>query len=235
MRSYLIKKGFDFVEKPPAEAFYQKEIPQLIGYFVIPVVELRDGVLLQDSTETMVHLEQDARYPGLVPSTPLQRAAAWILNFFGSDGFAKPGMHYRWGFEQNRSSLAANFLQWTPDVLSLTERKQQAAVLMERYASYCSMLGISAETIPAIEASWLHSIDLLDKHFGTHPYLLGGRPSIGDCGLMTWFYAHLSRDPCPGNIMKEKAPNVFRWTKRMNCVGFADSDFPHAAPDYYPN
>ena len=235
IRSFLTKKGIDFEERLPAESYFRDQIVPLIGYFVIPVVELQNGVLLQDSTETMVYLEQNRDYPSLVPETPVQRTVAWILNFFGSDGFAKPGMHYRWGFPQNSSSLAEDFIEWTSAASSLGERRKETAVLMERYGSYRPMLGITPETIPSIESSWLRCLDVLDAHFALYPYVLGGRPSIGDCGLMTWFYAHLSRDPCPSKIMKEKAPNVFRWTKRMNCVGFVDADFPNAAPDYYPN
>ncbi len=88
IRSFLIKKGIDFEERIPAESYFRDKIVPLIGYFVIPVVELQNGVLLQDSTETMVYLQQNRDYPSLVPETPVQRTIAWILNFFGSDGGA---------------------------------------------------------------------------------------------------------------------------------------------------
>src|SRR5690606_28198136 len=43
----------------------------------------------------------------------------------------------------------------------------------------------------------------------------GGRPSIGDYGLIGPLYAHLYRDPASGRLMREKAPQVAAWVERM--------------------
>jgi len=74
---------------------------------------------------------------------------------------------------------------------------------------------------------------VLDEHFLHHPYLLGGRPSAADFGLMAGLYAHLSRDPVPSALMKSRAPNVYRWTERMNTANVDDGEFPEAG-DAYP-
>ena len=46
--------------------------------------------------------------------------------------------------------------------------------------------------------------------------MLGGRPTLGDFGLIAPLYAHLSRDPDPSLIMKREAWPVWRWVERMN-------------------
>ena len=50
---------------------------------------------------------------------------------------------------------------------------------------------------------------------------------------MAPMFAHLARDPVPSTLMKHRAPNVFRWTERMNLAGVADGEFPDC-PETYP-
>lgn len=78
------------------------------------------------------------------------------------------------------------------------------------------MLGIDERTAPAIEAWYESFLSQLDAHFAEYPYLLGGRASIGDFGLMAPLYAHLYRDPAPGRLMRRIAPNVAAWVECMN-------------------
>ncbi len=93
-------------------------------------------------------------------------------------------------------------------------------------------LGITKETIPAIERSYEELLDILEAHFMMHPYILGGLPSDADFGLMAPLFAHLGRDPYPSTLMKTRAPNVFRWTERMNLDGFFDGEFADLDPSY---
>jgi hypothetical protein len=75
-------------------------------------------------------------------------------------------------------------------------------------------------------------LDLLNEQFFHYPYLMGGRPSLPDFGLIAPFFAHLSRDPYPSSHMKLRAPNVFRWTERMFQDGFLDGEFPNLEPEF---
>ena len=52
---------------------------------------------------------------------------------------------------------------------------------------------------------------------------------------MVPMYAHLSRDPAACTVMKLRAPQVFRWTERMNEPGIVDGEFPDVAPEYPAN
>jgi glutathione S-transferase len=57
-RSYLVKKGIDYREIYPSHPRFEAEILPLVGYFVAPVLELTDGTLIQDSTDTIVYFEK---------------------------------------------------------------------------------------------------------------------------------------------------------------------------------
>jgi len=235
LRSFFFKSGIDFEEHFPIEPRYSREIVPQIGYWVLPVTELGEGALLQDSTESMLYVERlkTAADKSLIPSTPLLQAMAYFLTFVGSDGFLKPGMHYRWSFlEEQRTYLESAFYDWVPSSDTASERRERLAGIMTLFSGYGPALGITAETKTTIEASWTACLDVLNEHFSVCPYLLGGAPSIADCGLMTMLGPHLSRDPVPAYLMRTRAPMVCRWVERMNRPAWFDGGFPEIATSF---
>ena len=235
-RSYLIKKGIPYQQIFPGHPRFQQEIIPLIGYFVMPVMELTDGTLIQDSSETLLHFE--AEYPDepLIPQAPQQRAIAWLLAFFGSEMMLKIGMHYRWTYlEEDRPFAEATFGHFFSSHRDMELQRKDIAPIMAYFDGYLEHLGVREETIPAIEESYLALLDVLNAHFLQWPYLLGGRPSPADFGLMVLMYAHLSRDPHSSHIMQLHAPQVYRWTERMNEAGIIDGEFSDLPPEYPPN
>jgi glutathione S-transferase len=234
-RSYFIKKGIAYQELFGSHPRYEQEILPLIGYLVVPVVELTDGTLIQDTTDTIVHLEEKVPEPALIPKTPVQKAVAWLIGFFGSEALLKPGMHYRWSYlDEQRPFLEAAFGRALSGHRDMKRQREQVAPVMEYFGGFLKNLGVTPQTIPVIEASYKDLLDLLNDHFLHYPYILGGRPSLADFGLVAPLFAHLARDPYPSMLMKNRAPHVFRWTERMNQAGFTDGEFPDLAPDFLP-
>lgn len=235
-RSYLIKKGIEYQEVFGSHPRYGKEILPLIGYMVVPVVELTDGTLIQDTTDTIVHFEDKVPEPALIPKTPLQRAVAWLIGFFGSEALLKQAMHYRWSYlDEQRPFLEAGFGRAMSGHRDMEKQRETVAPIMGYFGGFLKNLGVTPETIPVIEASYEELLTLLNDHFLQLPYLLGGRPSLADFGLTAPLYAHLARDPYPSMLMKNRAPHVFRWTERMNQAGFVDGEFPDLDADFLPN
>ena len=225
MRSYLTKKGIDFQEIYPANPRYNEDIVPKIGYFVMPVTEFQDGTLIQDGTDTMVYMEERFTDRSMIPSSPLQRAVAWLIEFFGCELFFIPGMHYRWSFPEQRPYVDAEFARMVSPRRDLEGQQADIADITAWASGFAPSIGVSPATIPAIESSHIESLTLLNAHFQHHPYILGGHPSIADFGLMAPFYAHLGRDPVPANLMKNIAPHVYRWTERMLEPGIIDGEF----------
>jgi len=236
VRSYLIKKGLPYRELLPANPRFQENVVPSVGHFVVPVLETTDGQLIQDSTVIIEELEQRFPERPLIPSAPVQRAVAYLLGGFGSEGLLPAAMHYRWSYRAEQE----HFLQaeFGRSVYHGPDREAQLAAgaqLMQYFSSWLLNLGIHAETIPAFEAAYEELLDALDIHFQHYPYLLGGRPSIADFGFMAPLYAHLARDPVPSTLMKNRAANVYRWTERMNLAVFADGEFSHQAEEWLPD
>jgi glutathione S-transferase len=234
-RSYLIKKRIPYVERFPSQPDFPARVMPAIGLFVVPVLEAPDGTIVQDTTRIFEYLEARHPEPVVIPSSPLQNAVAWLIGAFASEGLLQAAMHYRWSYRREQESfLRTEFGRILHARSGRAGRDAQAAAVMQQMNSYLPMLGVTAETVPAIEASYEALLGILEQHFANHPYLLGGRPSIADFGLMAPLFAHLSRDPVPSNLMKLTAPNVYRWTERMNLAQIADGEFPQQDESYPP-
>ena len=100
--------------------------------------------------------------------------------------------------------------------------------------------GVTEESAPQIEAAYEETMAEFNAHFASHPYLLGGAPTIGDYGLFAALYAHLGRDPHPLRMMQERAQMLLRWTERMrnptsDMVEFLGHDEKLLADDTIPD
>ncbi len=233
IRSYLVKKGVAFRELYPTHPQFQARIVPAIGMLVVPVLETPDGQILQDTSVMIDYIEAHAPGPSMIPNTPVQRAVAWLLGAFGSEGLLPAGMHYRWSYRaQQENFLRAEFGRAVHAGPDRVERRLAGEQLMNYFNGFLPVLGVTAETVPTVEAAYLELLDALDIHFQHHPYLMGGRPSIADFGFMAPLFAHLARDPVPAALMKNVAPNVYRWTERMNTACIADGEF-HDHPETY--
>ncbi|MBV7258790.1 glutathione S-transferase family protein [Erythrobacter crassostreae] len=212
-RAYLDWKGADYTEIAPNLQIRNEVIVPAIGRMIIPVVELSDGTMLQDTSLIIDHFESTLGSPSIYPDTPRQHFAARLLECFGDEWLVLPAMHYRWNYNEDwiLEEFGRNMMPDAP-------RDQQIAagtMIGKQFRGFVPILGINEETIPGIEASYEALLADLDAHFAKHDFLLGSRPSIGDFGLIGPLYAHLYRDPASGEIMKRLAPRVAEWVERM--------------------
>jgi glutathione S-transferase len=230
-RSYLIKQGICFREVAPAAPEFNKKVISAIHRWRIPVIQLSDGSYIQDSTIIINHFEKLPGITPMLPETPRQKIVALIFDIIGAEGMLRPAMHYRWDFdEENKYFLEQNFRTLMPG--NSFEMACQAMGDMRKAAA---AFGAVPETFEVIESVYEKLLELLEQHFRQYPYLLGGRPCIGDFGMIGPFYGHLSRDPYPSKMMKKTAPYVFRWTERMNRTDSDMGEFPEILPDYPSN
>lgn len=232
VRSYMIKQEIAFEEVAPISEYFETKILPKIGRRIIPVIEAPDGTVVQDTTDIIDFLEEGGfAKDSVYPTNPLLKMLALILELFGDEGMIRPAMHYRWSFpERTDTFITHGFLGWqgpnAPDAV-----KAQGRMTMDKFAGYLPVLGVNAQTIPEVERSFDELMDILDAHFVHTPYFFGGAPNIGDYGMLCSLYAHLARDPVPASHMKNRAPNLYRWTERMNVPHADISDMPYYTAD----
>lgn len=218
-RSYLRYKGIPFREQLATLNVYRKVILPKTGVAMIPVVRTPEGEHIQDTTDIIDTLERRIPERSVYPGSPKQRLVALLMELYGDEWLLIPAMHYRWSFpSENNRFIMGEFGKVVSPWLPGPARRFAGRRLAKRFAGMLPVLGVSEATAPAIEAWYEWLLGQLNTHFSQHSYLLGERASIGDFGLMGPLYAHLSRDPAPGRIMREQAPHVVSWIERMNSV-----------------
>jgi glutathione S-transferase len=235
-RSYLLKKRIPFRELMPSAERFAAEVAPSVGHVVMPVLECPSGEYVQDTSAIIDHCEAEHRENSLHPEGQVQGVIAHFLDAFGSNYLAPLAMHYRWTYRAEQEEfLQAEFARAAPLSLSYDMRLAAARDMMDQFAGFLDPLGVTPEVIPAMEESYVELLAALDAHLRIDPYLLGGRPSRADFGMLAPLYAHLARDPVPGLLMKTIAPAVARWTERMNTQEIVDCEYQCLGEDYLPH
>ena len=225
-RSYLIKQGIPFENRAIGEPGFRELIVPRIGRWIMPVMEGEDGELLQDGSAIIDHFDAlgAARWPARAP-TPRHRVIGQIFELFGGEGLLRPAMHFRWNFDEvNQPFLMRDFTSALAPGASGAEAAAVFDFAARRMRKAMASFGVSEASIPKVEASYRTFLDLFERHLEDSPYLLGGRPSLGDFGLIAPLYAHLGRDPYPAAMMKSRAHRVWRWVERMNAPDLDSGD-----------
>jgi len=216
VRAYMRQNHVAFVEKKAGTPEFKEEIVPQIGRWIIPVLKTPDGELIQDGTDILDFFDTKgfSKNP-ITPTTPALRAVAHLFELFGGEGLMRPAMHYRWGFI-NLTFMHNTFNDVLPNGLDDDGRSAAFDFASGRMRKAGAAFGVSKETAPTIEKSHRDFLTRFNAHLEKFPFLQGGHPTIGDYGLFGALYAHMGRDPAPLHLMQTIAPNVFRWTERMN-------------------
>ncbi len=216
LRSYLRKKGIEFTEIQPWLRTYKRFIVPRTGVRYIPVLQTPEDDVWQDTTVIIDHLEERFPQPSVYPATARRKLAALILELFGDEWLLLPAMHYRWNYpEENLPFIYGEFGKLMLPRLPVFLQRKVGKKLGDRFRNVVPRLGITEETIPALESWYEGLLGELNEHFIHHDFLLGRQPTIADFGFIGPFYAHLYRDPAPGKLMRETAPGVAAWVERM--------------------
>jgi glutathione S-transferase len=211
------------------------------GSPAVPQLETPDGSWIQDSSDIIDHCE--AAHPDLpvIPdaeTSPRQCLASYLIELLADEWVVVPAFWERWYFSEAGRSLnhrGFNEQQWGAVLaagMSGEMRRGAARGFFETafgistsrtdpkgvYAGLVQ-LGCDADTEHAWQESQHHLLGLLETHSAKHDYVLGGRPSLGDYGLLGPLYAHLYRDATSGFALRTHFPIVCEWVERTNGEG----------------
>ena len=223
--------------------------PELISNLLIPrsgspslpQMETPEGDWIQDSSEIIDEIERRHTKTSVIPDVrtrPRQRLTSYLIELLADEWLIVPACWERWQFSKpgsEPSHRAWNEHQWGAifgsggngparraagarffeDSFGISETKINPRGPFRGLVD----LGCTEATLHA----WLESLhkllQALEVHFGQHDYLLGGRPSLADYGLVGPLYAHFYRDPVPGFALRCFFPLVCEWVERTNAEG----------------
>jgi glutathione S-transferase len=213
VRSYFRYKNIphEWLLRSPAN---QGEFQKYAKLPLVPLVVTPEGEGVQDSTPIIERFEKAHREPSIVPDDPALAFLSALLEEYGDEWGNKWMFSYRWAYQPDCWATAERIAQQMMGAQGTLAVAQARAAVAERMTGRLGFVGSNETTRPLIEASFKRTLDILNGHLATRPYVLGGRPAMVDFGLWGQFY-ELATDPTPGAIMRASAPNVMAWVTRM--------------------
>jgi len=234
VRPYLRFRRLPFDERTPTLREYRGEIRRRVGHAVVPVVITPEGEWLQDSSIIIERL--DERFPGdpVVPATPRQRIASYLLELWADEFWLPAGVHARWSFPGNypkwRDELSAAFAPGWPRAL-----QRVFPLPLKRFMQRVNReLGAMPAQRPLIERWMEIQLDALERHFAVHPWMLGRRPSLADFALAGPLCGHLRYDLASCERWMRPRPHLYDWSERM-WSGVPQASGPWLADDTIPD
>jgi glutathione S-transferase len=233
VRPYLRFRQLPFDERTPTLREYRGEIRRRVGHAVVPVVITPEGEWLQDSSIIIERLEE--RFPGnpVLPVTPRQRMASYLLELWADEFWLPAGVHARWSYPQNypkwRDELAAAFAPGWPAPLN-----RLFPLSLKWFMQRVNLqVGATPEQRPLIERWMDRQLDALEHHFAVHPWVLGRRPSLADFALAGPLCGHLRYDLASSERWMQPRPHLYAWSERL-WSGVPEASGPWVADDAVP-
>ncbi len=215
-RSYLRYKNIPFIEKPIDFYTFSVRAKKHTNAAVMPIVVTPEGEWLQDTSHIIDRLEQRFTEAPVVPATPVQRMASYLIEAWADEWWLVVAMYTRWCHPENYplflNDAGKGLLPWFPRFL----QDRLGAKAANQMRSHLPSLGLVPGQIEMVAEWTRNALDLLEQHFNKYPFLFGDKPSIGDFGLIGPLYAHLGRDPWSKRELIDTRPSVRAWVDRMN-------------------
>lgn len=188
-----------------------------LGTHFIPGLQTPEGWFIHDSTP--IGLMLNAKYPDrpILPSSPVQRIAAHLLEDWADEWFGRYAISSRWCYPENIQHVALGFYansigKFISEGLDAQE-KQQALKMIEGVRDNfglraCANRGCGPDQAAAVRADFESLMSAVEDHYQQYPFLLGNRASLADFTFAGLFKAHIAADPEPRRWIEACAPTM---------------------------
>ncbi len=208
-----------------------KEVGARAGTHFIPVLITPDGWMIADTIALGPLLNDRFNKAPVIPTTPAQRAACFVLEDIFNHWLGRVCVHTRWCYPDNVNWVGPRFganvmLDRSIDEpFSDQELEQLTPIGDFMYQGFgksvCEYTGVGPDQAKAVKADFLQLMSVLAQHLKQHDFLLGGRPCLADFALAGASKAHFVCDPVPLAWLGEYRPMLEAYTQR---VFSADTD-----------
>jgi len=207
---------------------------------LLPTFYLPDAqgqlVAVTDSTPLIRRLESEPPGRAVIPESA---ALAWLdalIEDYADEWLTKAMFHYRWTYAPDIAKASAVLPNWFGDPLDDSALAAMGQTFADRQIARLRYVGSHAVTAPTIEQSYLRLLDILERHFAVHRFVLGARPGAGDFGLYGQLTQLVAFDPTPMAIASQRAPRVVAWVHAMEDLsGCEPAATDWCAPDELPS
>ena len=197
--------------------------PPLLPTFYLP----DDQGALQPVTDSTPLIRRfEAQFAGrtVIPRDPVLALIDAVLEDFGDEWLTKAMFHYRWSYAADIHKAGRVLASWRGSVQDDAALAAAAAQFSQRQISRLRYVGSNPVTAPIVEAGYRRVLLVLEEHFRSHRFLMGGRPGASDFGLYGQLTQLVLFDPTPMALASEIAPRVCGWVMRMEDLSGLEPD-----------
>lgn len=212
---YLNYKKILFVHNEVDMTTLMWRIKRKVGAVVMPVLVTPEQQWIDDSSLIIDHLEQRFPSASVVPSTPVQRFASYLMEAWGDEWWVPIAMHTRWSYPENYALFEREAGSHLLPKFPVFVQRRAVAKVAGTLRGMLHTVGVRPEQFLVMDRWTIDMLDSLERHFSEHAFLFGDRPSIGDFGLVGTMYGHLGRDPWPARELIAPRPHLRAWIDRM--------------------
>jgi len=183
------------------------ELEKRAGTRFIPLLETPDGWLVNDTIAIGPMLSARFREAPVLPETPIQRAASFIIEDYLNHWFPRHALHSRWIDLDNAMDAGKHFGtnmllgKSIEDDLTSEEAEKVAdmgKVMRDSFGlGACDVQGAGADKAEEVQHDLNAMMGLFKQHFAAHDFLLGDRACIADFAIAGPAKAHFLQDPLP--------------------------------------
>ena len=212
------------------------ELPQFTGRNVdvspvlLPVLRHPMGRDMTDSTTIAATLEQEIVNGRNVIPDGDAGFLCHLIEDLADEWLTKAMFWYRW-----RDEVSADFATvWLSTEVAAALPAQAADTLAQtlrnRQVGRMPLVGATPENGPVVEGAYRTILDAM-RPICAQGYIFGTRPSLADFAIYGQL-SQLAADPAPAAIMRDEAPEVLHWLRRIDDASGLTGDW---AVDYFDN
>jgi glutathione S-transferase len=205
------------------------------GTRFIPVLTTPDGWVVSDTIALGPFLHDRFHEVPVIPPSPAQRGACFILEDFFNHWFPRHALHSRWCYPDNvvvtgqrfgMNVLLGKSIDDTPDESEQAQIANFGQLMLDSFgAAACEVQGAGPDKKEHIQNDFGKIMALLSEHFEHHNFLLGERACLADFALVGPVVAHFLLDPEPRSWLGEHLLALEDYVERVWSGALADTDW----------
>jgi glutathione S-transferase len=202
-----------------------EEVRARAGTHFIPVLITPDSWMIADTIALGPMLNARFRDAPVIPGTPLQRAACFVLEDIFNHWLGRVCVHTRWCYPENVAWVGPRFganvmldrsIEEPFTEQELTELAPIGEFMYQGFGkNVCEFTGVGPDQADAVKADYLALMEVLCRHFEQQDFLLGSRPCLADFALAGASKAHFVCDPVPLEWLGDYRPVLEAYTERV--------------------
>ena len=205
-----------------------------LGTHFIPGLESPEGWFIHDTTP--IGLMLNTKYPDrpILPTSPIQKIAAHLLEDWADEWFGRYAISSRWCYPHNVEHMAKGFYanqigKFMHEPLTPEETTQAAEMITMVRDNFglraCANRGCGPDQAEAVRKDFEALMDKAGEHYGRYQFLLGDRASLGDFTFAGLFKAHIAADPEPRSWIDGSTPEMVDYMDRVFNAQTNDADY----------